>query len=246
MARGGAAVAVALLLVACGGGGDDEEADTEEPSSEEETTPEVAEGTTFYAEATADEVQVYDAVDAIEPAQTLGHPTERGVPLVFLVDGVDTEGDRIPVYLPVKPNGSKGWVDAAQVNVVENPYSIRVELANHHLTVNKGSETIIETAVGLGEAGAETPVGTYFIKELLENPNPEDAYGPYAYGISAFTENPEVADRFGGDGVIGVHGTNDPSSIGQNRSSGCIRLPNDVITEMAGLLPLGTPIEIIA
>src|SRR5688572_21353106 len=99
MARGGAAVAVALLLVACGGGGDDEEADTEEPSSEE-ATPEVAEGTTFYAEATAGEVQVYEAADAIEPAQTLGHPTERGVPLVFLVDGVDTEGDRIPVYLP--------------------------------------------------------------------------------------------------------------------------------------------------
>jgi lipoprotein-anchoring transpeptidase ErfK/SrfK len=247
MTRVGAGLAVALLLGACGGGGgDDEEADSGEDSPTETTAPAVPEGTTYYAEANTAEVQIYDAEDATEPTQALAHPTERGVPLVFLVDGTDIEGERLPVHLPVKPNGATGWVDAAQVELTANPYSIKVELANHHLTVSKGTEVIIDTQVGLGAAGAETPVGTYFVKELLQNPNPDDAYGPYAYGISAFTENPEVADQFGGDGVIGVHGTNDPSSIGQNVSHGCIRLPNEVITEMANTLPLGTPIEILA
>jgi len=246
MTRVGAVFAVALLLGACGGGGDDEEADSGDDSPTETTAPEVPEGTTYYAEANTAEVQIYDAEDATEPTQALAHPTERGVPLVFLVDGTDVEGDRLPVHLPVKPNGATGWVDAAEVEVTANPYSIKVELANHHLTVSKGTEVIIDTQVGLGAAGAETPVGVYFVKELLQNPNPDDAYGPFAYGISAFTENAEVADQFGGDGVIGVHGTNDPSSIGQNVSHGCIRLPNDVITEMANTLPLGTPIEILA
>jgi lipoprotein-anchoring transpeptidase ErfK/SrfK len=246
MTRVGAVFAVALLLGACGGGGgDDEEADSGD-SSTETTEPAVPEGTSYYAEATTAEVQIYDAEDATQPTQSLAHPTERGVPLVFLVDGTDVEGERLPVYLPVKPNGSKGWVDASSVKLTANPYSIEVRLAEHNLKVKQGTEVIIDTPVGLGAAGAETPVGKYFIKELLQNPNPDDVYGPYAYGISAFTENPEVADQFGGDGVIGVHGNNDPSSIGQSVSHGCIRLPNDVITEMAGLLPLGTPIEIIA
>ncbi|HEY8547145.1 MAG TPA: L,D-transpeptidase [Acidimicrobiales bacterium] len=241
----GAVFAVALLLGACGGGGgDDEEADGDAPT--ETTEPAVPEGTSYYAEATIAEVPIYDSEDATEPTQSLANPTERGVPLVFLVDGLETDGERIPVHLPVKPNGSKGWVDAADVKLTANPYSIEVRLAEHNLKVKKGTEVIIDTSVGLGAAGAETPVGTYFIKELLQNPNPDDVYGPYAYGISAFTENPEVADQFGGDGVIGVHGTNDPSSIGQNVSHGCIRLPNDVITEMANMLPLGTPIEILA
>jgi lipoprotein-anchoring transpeptidase ErfK/SrfK len=29
-------------------------------------------------------------------------------------------------------------------------------------------------------------------------------------------------------------------------SHGCIRVPNDVITRMAGILPLGTPVDIRA
>jgi hypothetical protein len=57
-----------------------------------------------------------------------------------------------------------------------------------------------------------------------------------------------VLTSFGGDpdAVIGIHGNNDPSSIGRNVSHGCIRLPNDVVSRMAGLIPLGTPVEIRA
>ena len=52
----------------------------------------------------------------------------------------------------------------------------------------------------------------------------------------------------GGTGVIGLHGTNDPSSIGGDVSSGCIRMQNDVIERLVNEigLPLGTPVEILA
>jgi lipoprotein-anchoring transpeptidase ErfK/SrfK len=49
----------------------------------------------------------------------------------------------------------------------------------------------------------------------------------------------------GGDGVIGIHGTNDPSSIGTDVSHGCIRMSNEGITRLAKVLPLGTPVEIL-
>ena len=236
-----------LLLGACGGGDDDANKDDGSQDPPVETTaPGLPEGTTYYAEANSPEVAIYDAAEGGQATQTLAHPTEHGAPLVFLVDGTDVDGDRLPVFLPVKPNGSKGWVDKAQVDVTANPYNIQVDLSDFKLTLRNGAEVLIDAPVGLGQVGMDTPAGTYFLKELIQNPNPEDVYGPYAYGISAFTENPEVADQFGGDGVIGVHGNNDPSSLGTRVSHGCIRLPNDVITEMAGLLPLGTPIEIVA
>ena len=50
----------------------------------------------------------------------------------------------------------------------------------------------------------------------------------------------------GGDGQIGIHGTNQPDSIGTSASHGCVRVPNEVITALAGNIPLGTPVTITA
>ena len=48
----------------------------------------------------------------------------------------------------------------------------------------------------------------------------------------------------GGDGQIGIHGTNDPASIGHDVSHGCIRVPNQVMEELNRILPLGTPVVV--
>ena len=48
----------------------------------------------------------------------------------------------------------------------------------------------------------------------------------------------------GGDGQIGIHGTNQPASIGNAVSHGCVRVPNEIITQLAHNLPLGTPVTI--
>ncbi|WP_338052762.1 L,D-transpeptidase [Protofrankia coriariae] len=46
--------------------------------------------------------------------------------------------------------------------------------------------------------------------------------------------------------MIGIHGTNQPNLLGQDVSHGCIRVSNETITRLARLLPLGTPVEIVA
>jgi lipoprotein-anchoring transpeptidase ErfK/SrfK len=108
--------------------------------------------------------------------------------------------------------------------------------------VRKGDEVVVDAAIGVGTASTPTPGGKYYIKELLEPSDPGGAYGPYAYGLSGFSN---VLEEFnGGDGVIGIHGTNEPEAIGTDVSHGCIRVDNDTITEMAGMLPLGTPVHI--
>ena len=63
---------------------------------------------------------------------------------------------------------------------------------------------------------------------------------------SVFYRKPMLMYNFniGGDGRLGIHGTNNPSGIGRRISHGCIRVRNPVIRRMARVLPLGTPVHI--
>jgi lipoprotein-anchoring transpeptidase ErfK/SrfK len=96
----------------------------------------------------------------------------------------------------------------------------------------------------VGRGQTPTPGGLYYIKELLRPPDPTTVYGPYAYGLSGFSN---VLTSFaGGEGVVGIHGNNDPTVLGQDVSAGCIRMGNPEITRLVEQigLPLGVPVEI--
>lgn len=200
--------------------------------------------------ATAKEpsIDVYASAEATEPERQIVSGVDTSVdtiPVVFLVKDL-TEGDRIEVYLPVRPNGSVGWVDTADVVVSRVTHRIEVRLSDHRLRVFDGDKVVADEAVGVGRTDRPTPGGVYYLKELLQPPNPNGVYGSYAYGLSGFSN---VLQEFnGGTGVIGIHGTNDPGAIGGDVSSGCIRLENAAIERLVNEigLPLGTPVEILA
>ena len=80
--------------------------------------------------------------------------------------------------------------------------------------------------------------------DLLDNADDGGAYGPYALGLAAHSDT--LSEFAGGDGQIGLHGTNEPWSIGQAASHGCVRVPNEVVAQLATGLPLGTPVTIEA
>jgi lipoprotein-anchoring transpeptidase ErfK/SrfK len=42
-----------------------------------------------------------------------------------------------------------------------------------------------------------------------------------------------------------IHGTNEPSTIGQNMSSGCIRMMNEDVIDLYGRVPVGTKVIVI-
>jgi lipoprotein-anchoring transpeptidase ErfK/SrfK len=162
------------------------------------------------------------------------------LPLAMLVDG--RRGDWLRVYVPRRPNGAKGWVRRRHVALSTTPYRVVVDVPGRRLTVKRGWRTVVRTRIGTGAAITPTPGGRYFVTDLLRQPDPRGLYGPYVLGLSGYS--PVVTSFNGGDGQLGIHGTNDPSSLGAAVSHGCIRMPNRTIKRLARILPLGTPVTI--
>jgi lipoprotein-anchoring transpeptidase ErfK/SrfK len=253
-----------LALAGCSGGGDSggpsaAPATTGLPATSAVVPTTVAPSTTVpaapqyvLATATVPTLDIYTSPVQPEPAKALDNPQPDGavvpgstLPLRMLV--VEDRGDWLKVLLPIRPNGSSGWI---RRNVVEldppHDYRVEVELGQHRITVWRGREVVLQEPVGVGDSGrTPTSRGLFYITELYEVlPREQSIYGPYAYSLSGFSE---VHYSFGGGtGVLGIHGTSDTSSLGRDVSNGCIRMSNSGITRLQEMLPLGTPVEIKA
>jgi lipoprotein-anchoring transpeptidase ErfK/SrfK len=191
----------------------------------------------WVAEVRVPKIGVYESPTAPEPLKTISGKTEHGFPRVLL--GVAPQGDKWEVLLPLRPNGSVGWVRTADVDMQEISYWVRVDTATHTLTAGNGAELLTREPVAVGTGGTPTPQGTFYLTELIK-PLGQPYYGPFAYTLSAHSD---VLHAFmGGDGTVGIHGTNAPGSIGRAVSHGCIRLSNPAISMLARTLPLGTPV----
>ena len=195
----------------------------------------------YVAYARVPRVSVYGSEGSTRVRQTLANPTDDGTLLSFLVRSLHRR--RVLVYLPSRPNGSSGWIPRSQMRVYTDPYRVQIDLRRHRLTAWRfGSETL-RARVGVGRAVTPTPTGTYYIVSRIRPYDAGTVYGAFAFGLSAHSN---VFQRFGfgGDGRIGLHGTNDPSGVGHDVSHGCIRMTNRAILRLSRVLPLGTPVAI--
>lgn len=192
-------------------------------------------------QATTEKVRIFESATSNKVVQTLDNPLPSGTPLTLLVDGQTST--RYKVLLPIRPNGSTGWVNPVDVGIKRSHrYRIEIALAAHTLKVFNGTDLVMDEKIGIGTQATPTPNGRYYIKELLKPPKPDGIYGPFAYGLSGFS--PVLQTFNGGDGTIGIHGTNRPDLLGKQVSHGCIRMRNDAITQLTKFLPLGTPVII--
>ncbi len=85
--------------------------------------------------------------------------------------------------------------------------------------------------VAVGKRSTPTPLGHWVITQKAMNPG-----GPFGARWM------RLSVPWGG---YGIHGTNNPKSIGKAVSHGCIRMYNRDVIEIYPLTPIGTPVEII-
>ncbi|MCX7703244.1 MAG: L,D-transpeptidase family protein [Planctomycetota bacterium] len=117
---------------------------------------------------------------------------------------------------------------------------VQVDKSEHSLSVFINGLFLKRYAVGLGKDD-RTPEGEFTIMSKVNKPSwkgkpygdPENIIGDWWLG---FDET-----KFKG---LGIHGTNDPTSIGKDVSEGCVRLTNEDVDELANTIPLNSKVII--
>ncbi|WP_433957670.1 L,D-transpeptidase family protein [Cytobacillus horneckiae] len=108
------------------------------------------------------------------------------------------------------------------------PYQIIVSKGGRTLTLYMNGVAQKTYPIAVGKMLTETPSGEFVI--VNRQPNPGGPYGAMWLSLSK--------------AGYGIHGTNNPASIGQSVSKGCIRMHNHDVIELARIVPNGTKVII--
>ena len=164
-------------------------------------------------------------------------------PQVVLATGQAVGADGKPwfrVNLPMRPNGTMGWIPATSVALQPMRTRIVVHRGLRRIEVLRGTKRLLSAKVAVGAPGRETPLGDFYVTARF---HPDDPFlGVFALETSAYSRLTE----WPGGGVVGIHGTTMPWLLGQAVSHGCVRVSNTTALALQRLIPLGTPISIVA
>lgn len=124
---------------------------------------------------------------------------------------------------------------------------IVIDKSENRLRLYENGRLTTTYPVGTGRSQELTPVGRFSIVLKIVNPSwtDPDTGRTTPGGVPA---NP-LGTRWMGLSIgrgskYGIHGTNNPGSIGRHVSSGCVRMHNRDVEELFRLVPLGTQVVI--
>lgn len=170
--------------------------------------------------------------------------TEGGFSEVYLVIGTrkDAKGHVWhKVRIPMRPNGRKGWVRRSSLGPLYPVHArLVIDRSDLDATLYKKGRKVWKAPVGIGASRTPTPKGRFWIREKFKVSASGGLYGPRAFGTSAYS----VLSEWPKGGVIGIHGTDQPSLVPGRPSHGCIRIKNDDIKKLYKRMGIGTPVRI--
>src|SRR3954453_6545659 len=136
-------------------------------------------------------------------------------------------------------------------NGSEAPGTIIIDTPNTFLYLVQPGGRAIRYGIGVGRDGFRWS-GTQHITKKAEWPDwtpPAEmiARQPYLPRFMAGGPTNPLGARamYLGNTIYRIHGTNAPSTIGQRVSSGCIRLTNEDVTDLASRVNVGTKVVVI-
>ncbi len=129
------------------------------------------------------------------------------------------------------PNLTQNLFIGQVLCIPQNPVTLdfRINISAKTLSVYRNGTIIKEYPIATGKPDTPTPVGVFTI--INKQLNPGGPYGTRWLGLS----------KKG----YGIHGTNNPSSIGTAASNGCIRMYNSDIEELFDITNTGTVVRIL-
>ena len=148
------------------------------------------------------------------------------------------------VVLAVQAMGQQE-IQQAPVTVTEQAKSARVivvSLEDRKLALVENGQVKKIYSVAVGKPSTPSPEGTFTIERRVMNPT----YRHDGKTILPGPGNP-VGTRWMGLSVhgYGIHGTNEPKSIGKAASHGCIRMAKADLEEFYELVAVGDMVELV-
>lgn len=118
---------------------------------------------------------------------------------------------------------------------------IVVSIPDRKLAVIENGRVLKIYRTAVGAAASPTPTGTYKIIQRVANPTwygPDSVVGP--------GKNNPVGTRWLGLSRkgYGIHGTNNPRSIGKSASHGCVRMRNRDVEDLFARVSVGDVVEL--
>ena len=170
-----------------------------------------------------------------------------------------TEGDITIPALDVSEIEPRFLRQVVDYNGAHKPGSIVVDTPRRHLYFVLAGKKAVRYGCGVGKAGFEFKgagvIGrTAVWPHWAPTPNmiavQPQRYGPVKAGMPGGIDNPLGAralyiHRDGHESNYRVHGTDEPSTIGEAVSSGCIRLFNHDIIDLHSRVARGAPIMVL-
>lgn len=127
--------------------------------------------------------------------------------------------------------------DSAKAPVVSSTTRVEVDLAARKLYLYEGDTRVATHAVAVGSSKWPTQTGEWTIKQVIFNPEwvpPDESWAEEREPKkSGAPNNPLGRAQLVYDLPRTIHGTNQPSSIGQAVSHGSIRMTNGEIVPLA-------------
>jgi lipoprotein-anchoring transpeptidase ErfK/SrfK len=150
-----------------------------------------------------------------------------------MVLGVPAIGQAAAVSATTESNASPATVKR----------TIVVSLEDRKLALVEDGQVKKIYTVAIGKPSTPSPVGTFTIQRRVKNP----VYQHEGKVIQPGPGNP-VGTRWMGLSIkgYGIHGTNEPKSIGKASSHGCIRMARKDLEEMYAMVTVGDTVELIA
>ncbi len=140
---------------------------------------------------------------------------------------------------PIKPTSAP---PAAPQNVA----SLVVDLSDRRVYVYRAHKLVKSYPVAIGQAGWETPSGSFRILEMQRNPKWRHPITGEVF--PAGPENPLGKRWIGflveGRTHVGFHGTNQEDLIGQAVSHGCIRMRNQDVIALYDQVTQGSLVDV--
>jgi lipoprotein-anchoring transpeptidase ErfK/SrfK len=161
----------------------------------------------------------------------------------------------------MKANGLSGWAVMASAAMVLGVQAMGQQAASVQTTANQAAKRVIVVSledhklalvedgqvkriytVAVGKSSTPSPTGTFTIARRVKNPT----YSHNGKVVPPGPGNP-VGTRWMGLSIkgYGIHGTNEPKSIGKAASHGCIRMAKKDLEEMYELVSAGDTVELV-